>query len=39
VGLADLGMKEKAPARLDAPVTKMGSYKVPDSLLRFLLTL
>lgn len=36
---ADLGMKEKALARLEAPDTKMGRYKAPDSLLRFLQTL
>ena len=32
-------MKEKALARLDGPDTKMGRYKAPDSLLRFLQTL
>ena len=36
---ADLAMKEKALARLEAPVTKMGRYKAPDSLLRFRQTL
>lgn len=36
---ADLWMKEKALARLEAPETKMGRYKAPDSLLRFLQTL
>ena len=36
---ADLAMKEKALARLKAPQTKMGRYKAPDSLLRFLQTL
>ena len=36
---ADLAMKEKALARLGAPDTKMGRYKAPDSLLRFLKTL
>ena len=36
---ADLAMKEKALARLDGPDTKMGRYKAPDSLLRFLQTL
>lgn len=36
---ADLAMKEKALARLEAPDTKMGRYKAPDSLLRFLKTL
>ena len=36
---ADLAMKEKALARLEAPDTKMGRYKAPDSLPRFLQTL
>jgi site-specific recombinase XerD len=36
---ADLAMKEKALARLQAPDTKMGRYKAPDSLMRFLQTL
>ena len=36
---ADLAMKEKALGRLEAPDTKMGRYKAPDSLLRFLQTL
>ena len=36
---ADLATKEKALARLEAPDTKMGRYKAPDSLLRFLQTL
>ena len=36
---ADLAMKEKALARLEARDTKMGRYKAPDSLLRFLQTL
>jgi hypothetical protein len=36
---ADLAMKEKALARLEAADTKMGRYKAPDSLLRFLQTL
>jgi integrase len=36
---ADLAMKEKALARLEASDTKMGRYKAPDSLLRFLQTL
>jgi site-specific recombinase XerD len=36
---ADLAMKEKALARLEAPDTKMGRYKAPGSLLRFLQTL
>ena len=33
---ADLAMKEKALARLEAPDTKMHRYKAPDSLIRFL---
>jgi site-specific recombinase XerD len=36
---ADLAMKEKALARLEAPGTKMRRYKAPDSLMRFLQTL
>ena len=36
---ADRAMKEKALARLEAPDTKMGRYKAPDSLMRFLQTL
>ena len=36
---ADLAMKEKALARLEAPDTKMHRYKAPDSLMRFLQTL
>ncbi len=36
---AELAMKEKALARLDAPDTRMGRYKARDSLLRFLQTL
>ncbi len=36
---ADLAMKEKALARLEAPDTKLGRYKAPDSLMRFLQTL
>ena len=36
---AELAMKEKALARLEAPDTKMGRYKAPNSLLRFLQTL
>ena len=36
---ADLQMKEKALARLEAPNTKLGRYKATDSLLRFLETL
>lgn len=33
---ADLSMKAKALARLEGPDTKLGRYKAPDSLLRFL---
>jgi len=36
---ADLTMKEKALARLEAPDTKMRRYRAPDSLMRFLQTL
>jgi len=36
---ADLSMKAKALARLEGPDTKLGRYKAPDSLLRFLQTL
>ena len=36
---ADLAMKEKALARLQAPDTKMSRYRAPDSLMRFLQTL
>ena len=36
---ADLAMKEKALARLQAPDTKMRRYRAPDSLMRFLQTL
>ena len=36
---ADLAMKEKALARLEAPDTKLRRYKAPDSLMRFLQTL
>ncbi|MER1941742.1 tyrosine-type recombinase/integrase [Castellaniella sp. FW104-16D08] len=36
---ADLAMKEKALGRLKEPDTKMGRYKAPDSLMRFLQTL
>ena len=36
---ADLAMKEKALARLQAPDTKMSRYKAPDALMRFLQTL
>lgn len=36
---ADLAMKEKALARLEAPGTKMRPFHPPDALMRFLLTL
>ena len=36
---ADLAMKEKALARLEAPDTKMRRFRPPDSLMRFLQTL
>ena len=36
---ANLAMKEKALARLDAPDTKMRRYRAPDALMRFLQTL
>lgn len=36
---ADLAMKQKALARLEAPGTKMRSFQPPDALMRFLLTL
>ena len=36
---ADLAMKEKALARLEAPDTRMRRFLVPDSLMRFLQTL
>ena len=36
---ADLAMKEKALARLEAPETQMPRYQAPDSLMRFLKTL
>jgi integrase len=36
---ADLTMKEKALARLEAPETQMSRYKAPDSLMKFLQTL
>lgn len=36
---ADLAMKQKALARLEAPETKMRQFRVPDSLMRFLQTL
>ena len=36
---ADLAMKEKALARLEAPDTRIRRYQAPDSLIRFLQTL
>ncbi len=36
---ADLAMKEKALARLEAPYTRMHRFRAPDSLMRFLQTL
>lgn len=36
---ADLAMKEKALARLEAPGTKIPRYRAPDSLIQFLQTL
>jgi len=36
---ADLAMKERALARLDAPDIKIRRYRAPDSLMRFLQTL
>ena len=36
---ADLAMKEKALARVQAPDTKMGRYRAPDSLMQFLQSL
>ena len=36
---ADLAMKEKALARLEAPDTKLRRYQAPDSLMKFLQTL
>ena len=36
---ADLAMKEKALARLEAPDTKLCRFRAPDSLMRFLQTL
>lgn len=36
---ADLAMKQKALARLEAPDTKMRWFRAPDSLMRFLQTL
>ena len=36
---ADMTMKKKALARLQAPDTKMPRFRAPDSLMRFLQTL
>ena len=36
---ADLAMKEKALARLEAPDTRIRRYQASDSLMRFLQTL
>ncbi|MGP1680608.1 MAG: tyrosine-type recombinase/integrase [Burkholderiales bacterium] len=36
---ADLAMKQKALARMEAPDTKMRRFRAPDSLMRFLQTL
>ena len=36
---ADIAMKEKALARLEAPDTKIRRFLAPDSLMRFLQTL
>lgn len=36
---ANLAMKEKALARLEPPDTKMGRFRAPDALIRFLQTL
>jgi site-specific recombinase XerD len=36
---ADLAMKQKALARLEAPDTRMRQFRMPDSLMRFLQTL
>ncbi len=36
---ADLAMKEKALARLDAPETRLRCFRAPDSLMQFLQTL
>jgi site-specific recombinase XerD len=36
---ADLAMKEKALARLEAPDTRLRRFRAPDSLMRFLQTL
>ena len=33
---ADLAMKEKAHARLEAPDTKLRRFRTPDALMRFL---
>jgi site-specific recombinase XerD len=36
---ANLAMKEKALARLEQPNTKMGKFRAPDALMRFLQSL
>ena len=36
---ADVAMKKKALARLEAPDTKVHRFRAPDSLMRFLQTL
>jgi site-specific recombinase XerD len=36
---ANLAMKEKALARLEPPNTKMGKFRAPDALMRFLQSL
>ena len=36
---ANLAMKEKALARLEAPDTKLRRFRAPDSLMRFLQSL
>ena len=36
---ADLAMKKKALAKLEAPATKMRPFRAPDALMRFLQTL
>jgi hypothetical protein len=36
---ADLAMKDRALARLQAPHSKVRRYRAPDSLLKFLQTL
>jgi integrase len=36
---ADLGMKQKALARLEAPATRVRQFRASDSLMQFLQTL